>query len=123
LDLGIDVLPFLLGDDEPWSRRFDEMNSDSGIRQWRTELRARHGVGEFGLDPASVPLAPALTRWLAQRQAADPGERGWARKPLDFTAYLAEKRQDFTGRQWLFDRIDAWRCRERERALLITGDP
>ena len=43
---------------------------------------------------------------------------------LDFAAQLHEKRQDFVGRQWLFDEIDAWRVSStRERALLIVGDP
>jgi len=45
-------------------------------------------------------------------------------EPLDFTAYLEEKRRDFCGRQWLFDELDAWRVASgNERALLITGDP
>jgi WD40 repeat protein len=43
---------------------------------------------------------------------------------LDFAAQLHEKRQDFVGRQWLFDEIDAWRTSSRrERALLVIGDP
>lgn len=43
---------------------------------------------------------------------------------LDFAAQLHEKRQDFIGRQWLFDEIDAWRAGStRERASLIVGDP
>jgi len=52
--------------------------------------------------------------------------RSWMHrlKPLDvFDAYLNEKRQDFCGREWLFDEIDSWRFSRRERALLITGDP
>jgi tetratricopeptide (TPR) repeat protein len=43
--------------------------------------------------------------------------------PLDFGGYLAERRRDFVGRQWLFDRIDGWRVGRRERALLVTGEP
>ena len=32
--------------------------------------------------------------------------------------------RDFCGREWLFQRIDAWHHdRDRHRALLITGDP
>jgi hypothetical protein len=47
----------------------------------------------------------------------------WLR-PLDSEAYLAERRQGFIGRQWLFDQIDAWRAASvRERALLILGEP
>ena len=44
-------------------------------------------------------------------------------KPLDFTDYLASKRRDFTGREWLFEEIDLWRFQSDERAFLITGDP
>lgn len=29
--------------------------------------------------------------------------------PFDFEPYLNEKRQNFTGRQWLFDEIEEWR--------------
>lgn len=69
-----------------------------------------------------------LARMLDGIEAALRGEiryRAWERRlqPLDFAAHLNEKRQDFCGRRWLFEEIDAWRCSERERALLITGDP
>ena len=43
--------------------------------------------------------------------------------PWDFAPFLEEKCRDFTGRQWLFDEIDAWRSCQQEPALLITGDP
>ena len=44
--------------------------------------------------------------------------------PWDFSAYLAEKRHDFCGRDWFFRQLDHWRTASRnERALLITGDP
>lgn len=43
---------------------------------------------------------------------------------LDFASQLHEKRRDFVGRQWLFDEIRAWRASSnRERALLVVGDP
>ncbi|HLK44679.1 MAG TPA: ATP-binding protein, partial [Acidimicrobiales bacterium] len=43
--------------------------------------------------------------------------------PLDFGHFLNEKREHFCGREWVFAEIDAWRSRDGERALLITGDP
>jgi hypothetical protein len=43
---------------------------------------------------------------------------------FDFGPYLYDKRRDFCGREWLFQRIDAWQADPgRQRALLITGDP
>src|SRR6266852_5824907 len=51
VEQGIPVLVFLLRDDEAWPRRFDEMNSDPGIRAWREELKKQRGVGTFGLQP------------------------------------------------------------------------
>ena len=44
-------------------------------------------------------------------------------RPLDFSDYLARKRDGFVGREWLFDEIDLWRYQSAERALLVTGDP
>jgi hypothetical protein len=65
---GIDVLVFMLEEDAPWPRKFDELEKDSGIRQWRTQLKECKGVGFFGLDPSSIEIAPALTRWVAEKQ-------------------------------------------------------
>lgn len=43
---------------------------------------------------------------------------------LDQGPYLHEKREGFTGREWLFNRVDAWLGRARsESALVICGDP
>ncbi|HEV2369683.1 MAG TPA: toll/interleukin-1 receptor domain-containing protein, partial [Acidimicrobiales bacterium] len=44
-------------------------------------------------------------------------------EPLDFAAFLNEKRDRFVGREWLFAEVDTWRHNDGERALLITGDP
>ncbi|MBL8829576.1 MAG: TIR domain-containing protein [Planctomycetaceae bacterium] len=52
--------------------------------------------------------------------------RDWAQflDPWDFSAFVAEKRESFAGREWLFQRLAHWQSVSRnERALLITGDP
>lgn len=95
-----DVLVFMLKEDSPWPRKFDELDKDSGIRQWRAELLERRGVGFFGLEPNSVEIAPALTRWLAERQhsSASPEARReriallrWlARMPDQFDSHFRE---------------------------------
>jgi WD40 repeat protein len=55
-----------------------------------------------------------------------PRYRRWDERfpQFDFGPFLYERRQDFCGREWLFERIEAWREQpDRRRALLITGDP
>jgi hypothetical protein len=64
---GIDILVYMLDEGAPWPRHFDEIPSDPGIKAWRAELREKHGVATFGLEPASLDLGPALARWLARR--------------------------------------------------------
>ena len=52
-------------------------------------------------------------------------DRSWGPlpEPLDFTLFLEAKRKNFTGRQWLFKRIEDWRANRSQPALLITGKP
>ena len=52
-------------------------------------------------------------------------DRSWGPlpEPLDFTLFLEAKRKNFTGRQWLFKRIEGWRANGSQPALLITGKP
>jgi WD40 repeat protein len=54
-----------------------------------------------------------------------PGERSWGSlpEPHDFTLFLQEKREHFTGRQWLFQRLEEWRVNSTQPALLMTGAP
>ncbi len=73
---GVDVLAFLLDEEAPWPRRFDELGTDAKLRTWRQALMERHGVGFFGLEPDSVEIEPALLRWLTEKQAAAPSGVG-----------------------------------------------
>lgn len=74
---GQDVLVFLLDEDAPWLRRFDELDVDPGLRSWRAALMKRHGVSFFGLDPDSLQIEPALLRWLSEtKNATAPGVAG-----------------------------------------------
>ena len=68
VDLGIDVLVFMLEEKAPWPREFDELDKDAEIRPWRRELMEKWGVGFFGLEPSSIEIAPALTRWISGNQ-------------------------------------------------------
>jgi formylglycine-generating enzyme required for sulfatase activity len=68
---GIDVFAFLLDDDAPWRARFDEREKDPEIRRWRAQLKEHKVVGFFGLDPDTIEIAPALTRWIAEKHKAE----------------------------------------------------
>ncbi len=70
----------------------------------------------------------AVTRLTGAIEAAARGEaaeRAFVDLPMprDSEPFLASRRRRFTGREWLFDAIDAWRHRERLPLLLITGGP
>ena len=69
---GIDVLPFMLDDEAPWLGKFDERHTDPETNRWRAELRKRHGVQLFNLEPTSIVMTGALGRWLAKRPAQPP---------------------------------------------------
>ncbi len=75
LDNGLDILIFLLSEDAPWPHRFTELDSDPLIREWRGYLMEHHGVGFFGYEPDSIEIAPALTRWIAERHAGESSSR------------------------------------------------
>ena len=74
VDLGIDVLVFMLKEESPWPREFDELDTDPEIRRWRGELLEHRGVGFFGLEPSSIEIAPALTRWIASQDLRRRGK-------------------------------------------------
>ena len=64
----IDILVFMLREASPWVRTFDELDKDPGIRLFRAKLGESKGVSFFGLDPSSIEIAPAVTRWISEKQ-------------------------------------------------------
>ena len=72
--LGIDVLLLMLLENAPWPRTFDELDKDPGMGQFRAELKESKGVGFFGLEPNSIEVAPALTRWIAEKAGVEGSE-------------------------------------------------
>ena len=60
----IDVLPFLLDEEAPWWPKYDERKTDPEINSWRKDLRENHGAPYFDLDPKSIGIAAAISRWL-----------------------------------------------------------
>jgi formylglycine-generating enzyme required for sulfatase activity len=67
---GIDILPFMLKEDELWKNKFYELDKDPEIRPWRAELAKRHGVEFFSYEADSIDMTGALTRWLAKKVGA-----------------------------------------------------
>ena len=64
---GVDVLVFMLDEDAPWPRKFDEFDSDPDLRTWRANLMSNHGVGFFDNNATSMEIGPALTRWVSEQ--------------------------------------------------------
>jgi serine/threonine protein kinase len=109
---GVAVLPFLLGDDEPWPRCFDEMEKDPGIRLWREQLRRDHGVGTFGFRPESLDIGPAVLRWLQQSNAEAPPQHLshllQARADRNLLYGVLALQMDFVNRDALIRAMNAW---------------
>jgi hypothetical protein len=67
---GVDIVPFMLLEDAPWPRKLDELDRDPEVRTWREQLKKKHGVESFGLEPRSIDLTRMLARWLTQHKAS-----------------------------------------------------
>lgn len=65
---GIDVLAFVLDEDAPWQRKFDELEKDPELKSWRTLIRNQHGAPLFGREPNSIDISSALFRWRDERE-------------------------------------------------------
>src|SRR5262249_53114614 len=110
LRLGVGVLPFLLGEEEPWPRRFDEMDKDPGIRAWREELKQKHGVGSSGFFPQTRDVGRAVMRWLqggeARRRPLPPLLQAQADHNLLFGVLALQ--MDFISQDALIRAMRAW---------------
>jgi hypothetical protein len=68
IDLGIDVLPFLLDDGVTgWPDPYDDRTKDPQLKEWREYVGLHHGVERFTADPASIAVLPAFSRWEARQ--------------------------------------------------------
>lgn len=108
----IPVVPVMALACEPPFRIFHLQYLD--FRDWReSEARYRELLGRLraSLDESAARRRSPARAW------------DWLPEPWDFSAFLADKRRDFTGREWLFREIEEWRARGPEAALLVTGDP
>ena len=103
---GIDILPFMLDENAPWPRKFDESQKDPEIVKWRAELQMRHGVQIFGLEPRSIDMTGALGRWLAKRPAQPPAESQDVRSRQQFDVFFSYNSDDRVEVRQLADRLD-----------------
>lgn len=67
--LGIDVMVFVLDEDEPWPPNFDS-RADPAVRAWRASFRDSHGVLSFRAQPSSIDIEPSLVRWVVGKSKA-----------------------------------------------------
>jgi Novel STAND NTPase 1/Domain of unknown function (DUF4062) len=129
LKQGIDILPFMLDENAPWTRKFDELEKDPEIVKWRADLLKRHGVQPFGLDPRSIEMTGALGRWFAKREAgqtekSDIGHIHWPEGKSPYPGLLSfdqEYAELFFGRDREVAEVIAKMCEPYGRFLIISG--
>jgi len=65
----MDVLVFMLREDAPWPHKYDELHTDPEVRAWRDTLDKSdsYTVSYFGLEPRSIEIAPAISRWFSAK--------------------------------------------------------
>ncbi|MBL8830546.1 MAG: toll/interleukin-1 receptor domain-containing protein, partial [Planctomycetaceae bacterium] len=76
-------------------------------------------------DQYRAGLARLIDGIHAHLRGEPPRYRSWFHElqAFDFAPFLFSRRRHFVGRQWLFDRIDAWRADASAKpALLVHGE-
>lgn len=101
----------------------------SAILKFRDEVCHELRPAEFN-DGASLlaGLSNAVGAFLRKNNTvaeadtrSTPSDWRWP-YAWDFSAYIASKRLNFIGRDWLFKEIDAWLCNSTPRDLLLRAD-
>jgi WD40 repeat protein/serine/threonine protein kinase len=117
-------------DKDPGRRPQKPSELQNLLREVRTALETKGKVKSRGVirTAAEHRRGEALHRPRPDRMsAAKEALRAETRRPLleawDFTPFLAEKLKGFTGRDWVFQEIEAWRRKCSPPALLIVGEP
>ncbi len=105
----IPVLPLLAVSCEPPFRIYRQQFLD--LRAWRERY-----------DDLKQSVLDAVAACIATGRAP---LRKWDRlpEPIDFTAFLAERRLRFTGRRWLFDTLRDRLAAPARQPVLVTGAP
>jgi hypothetical protein len=89
--------------------------------------KGRNVGGTIYACPADL-IAARCPKYFPARLAVVPLATGSSASPSlwptswDFTAYIAERRAGFVGRNWLFAEVEQWLVAPDVRARLITAD-
>ncbi|MBA3966892.1 MAG: DUF4062 domain-containing protein, partial [Nitrospirales bacterium] len=125
---GIEILVFMLQEEAPWSRKFDELDKDPELKPWREHLKKSHGAEFFTLDPRSIDLTGALGRWLAKKGSQpEPGKIARIDWPDGVSPYPGLEWFDenhaplYFGRGKEIDDVLAKMSEPEGRFLLISG--
>lgn len=107
VDMGIDVLVWMLADGEKWPSEFDD-RVDPAVQRWRSSFRDAHGLMTFHAEPSSVRVEPSIVRWVVSKSRsativmASPALGANVLSPLDLeglsdptrSSYMSQIQQD-----------------------------
>jgi S1-C subfamily serine protease len=99
----------------------------SGAPVWDTKLDAVVGmVAEEDIEAEDkiafmIPLEILARVWPELDNTA--AIASWLPEPWNFESFLNDRRKYFTGREWLFDKINNWLKKTSDSLLLVTGGP
>jgi WD40 repeat protein len=122
------ILLFLMTDDHPPTGEEDEIDPARRAKLAAFRERAKLWSGSEGVQRVYGEFCSLEDFWR-KSAVAIPGLRSlidvrgyrWPEAP-SFEAYMAEKREAFAGREWLFAEVDQWLTSGEQRALLIRAD-
>ncbi|MFP4476144.1 MAG: TIR domain-containing protein [Desulfatibacillaceae bacterium] len=108
---GKPVVPVMVSPCEPPFRlhRYEPVN----MRNWRRSRQDYKGGLARITDSVEAALVGEV-RYQAWEQRL---------KPFDFMGYLDNKRQGFSGREWLFAELEHWLVARREPVFTLVGEP
>ncbi|MBL8446097.1 MAG: DUF4062 domain-containing protein, partial [Zoogloeaceae bacterium] len=132
-------LVFQLDPETPWTEKFDDRlaqgkgrNRGKNIERFRAHVGKEHGNRYFsGPDELARLVLEAISAWEKERPATlpaapstpPPSTPNFRWPPAgDFAVLIADRREGFSGRDWLFADVGAWVADSASRALLIRAD-
>src|SRR5581483_8034759 len=121
-------LVFTVDPEHPWKPKWIDKGKDArDLDAFRATVLDRHGIHQF-TDPDQLVglVLQALRAWesgAGRTESVEPAPSwNWPR-PWDFSPYMANKRRDFVGREWLFDLVRTWHAEPNSpQALLLCAD-